>query len=56
MRACEGQLCLLDLLRCPGACPHEVGTYATKSKCALKGGVTYTNCREVGHCVWDEES
>lgn len=51
MKACEGQLSLFACV--PGACRHEVGRHKDKSKCMLKGGVVYTNCREAGHCVWE---
>lgn len=36
----------------PDTCGHETGTYRSKSKCTLKGRLVYTNCREVGHCIW----
>ena len=52
MKACEGQLSLFGD-NVPGACAHESGTYESKSKCELKGRLIYTNCREVGHCIWE---
>lgn len=37
----------------PGACEFEESTYKTKSRCVFHGHLVFTNCREVGHCVWD---
>ena len=37
----------------PGDCPHEAGRYGTKTECAWAGRPVWTNCREVGECVWD---
>lgn len=37
----------------PGDCPHESGRYGTKTECAWAGRPVWTNCREVGRCVWD---
>lgn len=37
----------------PGACEFEESTYKTKSRCVFCGHLVFTNCREVGHCVWD---
>lgn len=37
----------------PGECEFERKTFNTKSCCLFRGREIWTNCREVGHCVWD---
>ena len=36
----------------PGRCSHETDRYGTKTECGWAGGPVWTNCREVGHCVF----
>lgn len=62
MDACsDAQEALFDLeepeMPRPGCCEFEAVTVALgsqlKSRCLFRGRPVYTNCREVGHCVWD---
>lgn len=36
----------------PFGCPFEVTRWRDKTCCAFKGRETWTNCREVEHCVF----
>lgn len=36
----------------PGCCSHEMDRYGTKTECSWSGKPVWTNCREVGHCVY----
>lgn len=36
----------------PEGCPHEAGRYGLKTECTFSGHAVWTNCREVGHCVY----
>lgn len=37
----------------PEACEFESMRYRGKTCCTFVGRDVWTNCREVGHCVWD---
>lgn len=37
----------------PDACEFEAGRWNGKTRCVFRGREIWTNCREVGHCVWD---
>jgi hypothetical protein len=37
----------------PEACGYELKRWRGKTLCAFRGHEIWTNCREVGHCVWD---
>ena len=37
----------------PEACDFERKRWSSKTCCTFVGRDVYTNCREVGHCIWD---
>lgn len=37
----------------PEACDFERRRWASETCCAFAGRDVWTNCREVGRCVWD---